>query len=201
MAVKWPRRRRRVDVGTYVAPEPVAPPSIDEQIEDGVLVAFSAARLAVTNSLILRSLRDGHAYDDRRVRLLVTAELLSLALEKERDAERVRAMRTETLQRTGRAAGPADYRARDAVVLERRATVSEGLAARLAVLATDPQAIGELAERAHRSFLDEFEVSVARGASAFDEPDLDRPMGVKDRAAELKGLAADLEELARHRRE
>lgn len=198
--MRLPRRRRRVDVGTYVDPEPVEPPPIDDQIEEGVLVALSAARLALTNLLIVRSLRDGFDYDERRLRLLITAELLSLALEKENDAERARTAREQALERPGAAQSAGDYRSRDAKTLERRATVSAGLAARLALLATDPDVVKDLAERAHRSFLDEFEVSVARGASAFDEPDLDRPMSPKDRKVELEGLAADLEQLRRRDR-
>ena len=198
--MRLPRRRRRVDVGTYVDPEPVEPPPIEDQIDEGVLVALSAARLALTNLLIVRSLRDGYDYDERRLRLLITAELFSLALEKEHDAERARSAREAAVDRPGAARSAGDYRSRDAKTLERRATVSAGLAARLAEIATDPDVVGELAERAHRSFLDEFEVSVARGARAFDEPDLDRPMTTKDRDIELAGLAADLEQLARRPR-
>lgn len=194
------RRRRRVDVGTFVEPAPVEWASDEEQIEDGLLIALSAVRLTVTNRLIVRSLRDGLDYDERRLRLSVIAELLAMAREKETDAERFRATREEVRTRVGRPETPADYRSDDAGRLGRRAIVSEGLATRLRELSSDPDGVGELAERAHRAALDEFEVSVVRGVSAFDEPDLDAPMSKKDRANELRGLAEDLDDLARLRR-
>ena len=197
--MSWFRRRRRVNVGTYTDPVPTPPPSIEAQIEDGVLVALSAARLAVTNRLIIRSLREGKDYDDQRVRIEVTAEILALALEKENDAKRVRALRRDARERPGAAVSPNDFRARDAMVLQRRATVSGGLAARLAEIATDPDVVGDLAARAHSAFLDEFGVSVARGARAFTNPTGQKPLTEMDRMAELQGLADDIEKLGRDR--
>ena len=185
-----------MNVGTYTDPIPTPPPTIEAQIEDGVLVALSAARLTITNRLILRSLRDGLDYDDERLRLAVTAEVLALAVEKEKDATRVRSTRRAARERPGRASGPNDFRARDATVLERRATVSSGLAARLAELATDPEVVGDLAARAHRAFLDEFEVSVARGARAVRAAP-GAQLTAMERNAELQGLSEDLERLRR----
>lgn len=197
--MRWFRRRRRVNVGTYTDPIPLPPPSIEAQIEEGVLVALSAVRLAVTNRLIVRSLRDGKDYDEKRLRLRVTKEILNLAVEKEKDAQRVRALRVDARERPGQAEGPDDFRARDAKTLERRATVSAGLAARLAELATDPEVVGDIAQRAHRAFLDEFAVSVARGARAFEIPARSRRLNEMDRQAELQGLSEDLERLERAR--
>ncbi|HEY4225491.1 MAG TPA: hypothetical protein VGM70_06725 [Pseudolysinimonas sp.] len=197
--MRWFRRRRRVNVGTYTDPIPTPPPSIDAQIDDGVLVALAAVRLAVTNRLIVRSLREGKDYDEERVRLRVTNEILKLAVEKEKDAQRVRRLRRDAKERPGVAEGPGDFRARDAKTLDRRASVSAGLAARLAELATDPAVVGEIAERAHSAFLDEFAVSVARGARAFQDPAASAPLSAMDRNAELQGLADDLDRLGRGR--
>jgi hypothetical protein len=196
--MRWFRRRRRVNVGTYTDPIPTPPPSIDAQIEDGVLVALSAARLAVTNRLIVRSLRDGKNYDAQRVRLRVTTEILKLAVEKEKDAKRIRKVLQGVADKPGVADSPNDFRARDAKTLKRRARVSAGLAARLAELATDPDVVGDIAERANSAFLDEFAVSVARGARAFRTP-TGQPLSEMDRNAELQGLAEDLERLEQER--
>lgn len=194
------RRTKRVDVGTYTDPIPTPPPSIEAQIDDGVLVALAAVRLAVTNRLIVRSLRDGKDYDELRVRLRVTKELLNIALEKEKDARRIRAVLETIGDKPGAADGPADFRARDAKTLKRRAKVSSGLAARLAELATDPDTVRELAARAHQAFLDEFAVSIVQGARVFDEPRGRAPLTEMDRMAQLQGLSDDLDELARVRR-
>jgi hypothetical protein len=197
----WFRRPRRVNVGTYTAPTAVPPPAVEAQIEDGVLVAMSAARLAITNQLIVRSLRDGKDYDEQKLRLAVTAEILELAREKEDDAQRIRTLRQAVGDRPGQASNPTDFRTRDALMLERRATVSAGLAARLTELSTDPKVVGELAARAHSAFLDEFQVSVVQGARAFQTPQREAPLGSKDRARELRGLVKDLEALAVDRSE
>lgn len=195
--MRWFRRRRRVNVGTYTDPIPVPPPSIEAQIEDGVLVALSAARLAVTNRLIVRSLRDGQDYNEERLRQRVTTELRKLAAEKEKDAKRIRKVLETVGDKPGAADGPSDFRARDAKTLKRRAKVSEGLAERLNELAVDPEVVGDVAERAHAAFLDEFAVSVARGVRAFDDPVRGVPLSAMDRNAALQGLSEDLDALGR----
>jgi hypothetical protein len=193
------RRTKRHNVGTYTDPIPTPAPNLEAQIEDGVLVALAAVRLAVTNRLIVRSLRDGKDYDEQRVRLRVTKEILNLAVEKEKDAKRIRKVLETVGDKPGAADGPADFRARDAKTLKRRAKVSSGLAARLAELATDPELVGEVADRVHSAFLDEFAVSVARGARAFKNPTGKKPLTEMDRMAELQGLADDIEKLGRDR--
>ncbi|MES1212784.1 MAG: hypothetical protein ABUT11_04485, partial [Leifsonia sp.] len=180
-------------------PIPVAPPSVEAQIDDGVLVALAAVRLAVTNRLIVRSLRDGQDYDEQRLRQRVTQELLKLAAEKEKDAARIRTVLETVGDKPGAADGPDDFRARDAKTLKRRAKVSAGLSARLAELATDSDVVGELAERAHAAFLDEFAVSVTQGVRAFDELPRAARLSPMDRNAELHRLSEDLGNLARQR--
>jgi len=194
------RRTKRVNVGTYTDPIPTPAPKIEAQIEDGVLVALAAVRLAVTNRLIVRSLRDGQDYNEQRLRQRVTTEILKVAAEKEKDAERIRAILETVADKPGAADDASDFRARDAKMLKRRAKVSEGLAERLNELAVDPDVLGEVADRAHAAFLDEFAVSVARGVRAFDDPVRGAPLSTMDRNAALQGLSEDLDDLLRARR-
>jgi len=194
------RRTKRVNVGTYTDPIPTPAPKIEAQIEDGVLVALAAVRLAVTNRLIVRSLRDGQDYNEERLRQRVTNEILKVAAEKEKDAERIRAILETVADKPGAADDASDFRARDAKMLKRRAKVSEGLAERLNELAVDPDVLGEVADRAHAAFLDEFAVSVTRGVRAFDDPVRGAPLSAMDRNAALQGLSEDLDALERARR-
>jgi len=194
------RRTKRVNVGTYTDPIPTPAPKIEAQIEDGVLVALAAVRLAVTNRLIVRSLRDGQDYNEERLRQRVTNEILKVAAEKEKDAERIRAILETVADKPGAADDASDFRARDAKMLKRRAKVSEGLAARLNELAVDPDVLGEVADRAHAAFLDEFAVSVTRGVRAFDDPVRGAPLSAMDRNDALQGLSEDLDDLLRARR-
>jgi hypothetical protein len=175
----------------------VPPPSIDAQIDDGVLVSLAAVRLAVTNRLIVRSLREGRDYDEQRLRDRVTTEIRKLAAEKAKDATRISEVRATVADKPGAADSPNDFRARDGTLLDRRAAVSAGLAARLSELAGDSEVVGSIAERAHRAFLDEFAVSVARGVQAFRDPARDAPLSAMDRNAELQGLSEDLDGLLR----
>jgi len=186
-----------VNVGTYTDPITTPAPKIEEQIEDGVLVALAAVRLKVTNRLIVRSLRDGKAYNDERVRLRVTKEILNVAVEKEKDAARVRAILETVADKPGAADFADDFRARDAKTLKRRAKVSSGLAARLAELATDPELVGEVADRAHQAFLDEFAVSVDHGVRALRDSASGAPLSVRERKVALQGVSDDLEKLGR----
>jgi hypothetical protein len=195
--MRWFRRTRRVNVGTYTDPIPTPAPKIEAQIEDGVLVALAAVRLKVTNRLIVRSLRDGKDYDEQRVRLRVTKEILNIAVEKEKDAKRVRAILETVADKPGAADDASDFRSRDAKTLKRRAKVSSGLAARLAELATDPELVGEVADRAHTAFLDEFAASVVGGARAVTRSPSGPALTVMERNAELQGLSEDLEALRR----
>lgn len=191
------RRTKRVNVGTYTDPIPTPAPKIEAQIEDGVLVSLSAVRLAVTNRLIVRSLRDGQDYDEERLRQRVTTEILKLAAEKEKDAKRIRKILETVADKPGAAADASDFRARDAKMLKRRAKVSSGLAARLAELATDPDIVGEVAERAHAAFLDEFAASVVGGARSLTRTPSGPALTAMERNAELQGLSEDLEKLER----
>jgi hypothetical protein len=148
----------------------------------------------------VRSLRDGKDYDEQAVRLRVTTEILRLAAEREKEATRISGVRATVGKKPGAADSPNDFRARDGTLLDRRAAVSVGLAARLAELATDPDVVGGIAERAHRAFLDEFEVSMAGGVRAFRNPARGAPLTAMDRTAELQRLSEDLDQLGRVRR-
>jgi hypothetical protein len=147
-------RQRRVDVGTFQHPVDPPWPPVERQVDEGLLIASAAARLAVSNELIERSLRDGFDFDERRLRLSVRSQLLALARENEEDAERLGGVRDAVVER----AAPDDDR--DSPRLDRRIAVSSGLAARLRELSADPQAVDELAGRSREAALDELAVSV-----------------------------------------
>ena len=149
-----------MDVGTFEHPVDPPWPPVERQIEEGLLIASAAARLAVSNELIERSLRDGFDFDERRLHLSVRAQLLALARENEEDAERLGSARTAGV---ARASAEDDA---DSPRLDRRVAVSSGLAARLRELSADAQAVDELARRSRDAALDELAVSVELSARA-----------------------------------
>jgi hypothetical protein len=182
-------RPRRVDVGTYEDPEPQSWPTVERQIDEGVLIAASATRMAVANGLIERILRDGFNYDERRLRLAVQAQLLALARENEEDAERIG--ETRDLQRSrGYRGAAAD---RDAPRLQRRIDVSRGLAARLREVSTDEAAVSELAERAREAALGELAVSVELSSRSLKpRTDIVQDVGRDTRDHRMRSLREEL---------
>jgi hypothetical protein len=158
--------------------------------------------LAVTNTLIMSSLRDGQNYDERLVLLAVKERLRALAREKEADAERIREQTVEARSRPGMPQSPDDFRALDSASLVRRAEVTEGLARRLREVSNDNTAVAEIALRARDAFLDEFANSVELLSRRLAERDI--PVTRDERrihSNRLDDLRDDLKALGREHHE
>ena len=192
----WFRRTRRVDLGTFVAPEPRPPASMDDLLEEGELITAAAVRLAVKNRIITGILRDDLDFDGDRYVAAVAGELRALADERDADADRIRAERAGAEKRGGYAQHFHDYRTGDASTLERREEYSRQLAARLRELAGDEAFAKDAAARAHAAAWEEIGASVQarlrRAATIADEPDY-----VIERIDRLRELSHDLKKLER----
>ena len=135
--MRLPGRRKKFTLGKYVAPKELAEPPLEDLIDEGVLIAAAAVRLAVKNLMVLRSVRDGLNYDEERYVTAVREELANLADEKDGDAMRVAGMSDAASRKEGRATHHADYRQADTDRLERREHLLRHLAQRLRALAQD----------------------------------------------------------------
>jgi len=194
----WFRRRRRgrVDVGRYVAPESFPEPTVEELVEEGLLIAASAVRLAVANQLILRALRDRDDYDEAHARELVRAEMIALADEKDDDAQRLAATRVAAGTREGVALHQYDYRAADTALLARREKVVRALAGRLRRLSEDGDYVAGVVARAHERAWDEVSGSL-EAVLARTGPPADPEEYRRHRAERMRLVATvDLSELA-----
>jgi len=196
--VAWFRKRRRVNLGKFVAPEALPPASVDELVDEGVLISASAVRLAVKNLIITSSLRDELAFDQSRHIAAVGDELRALADERDADAERIGADRRGSHLRPGLAEHFHDYRGGDAEALARREEYSRRLAERLRELAGDEEFARTMAARAQEAAWEEIAASVkarlTRAATIGDEPDY-----VIERVDRLRDLTRDLRRLERER--
>lgn len=191
--MRWFPRRRRFTLGRYVAPEPHEA-TIEEMVDDGVLIAGAAVRLAVKNLIILRSARDRADYSPERVAAAVREELENLAMEKQTDAARLHHTQTTASERHGQPLHHSDYRSVDAAALARRASVSARLAGRLRQLSGDGDFVEQLVERARADAWEEIAESItakARLSSPRRDPDYERERG--GRMLALLGDLADLE--------
>src|SRR5690349_9148825 len=98
----WFRKRRsRLDLGTYVPQDYPDDTPVEDLIDEAMLIAASGVRLAVKNLIILRSVRDHVDYDEERVVAAVREELHNLADEKDGDADRLAALRSDVQKRHG----------------------------------------------------------------------------------------------------
>jgi hypothetical protein len=180
-----------------MAPRVLPDVSIDVQVEEAVLIACAGARLSLKNLFILRTLRDGKSFDESWYAAAVREELLNLANETDRDADRVLDERERAIKRQGRALFQDDYRLIDADLLDRREKVLRGLAARLRSLSDDTEHLRALIAEAREQALDEVVAAISLGHHAADQSE---PDGLMLHQQRLAALHADLEELASGRR-
>jgi hypothetical protein len=153
-------RRGRVDVGTYEAPEPIAPLPVEEIAEEGVLIAASAVRMAVKNRQIVRALRDRDDYSEKAAIKAAREVFRALAREKRDEVARLDDIIEYARDRPGRALHQTDYRKGDAELLERREQVSDILADRLDDLAEDDEYLREIVVAARDAAWDEIGASI-----------------------------------------
>ncbi len=195
--MRW-RRRRRADVGTFEAPPAAPPATLEELVDDGLLIAESAARMTVKNEVILRALRDRADYRPEGARELAREELRRLAVESRADARRIEDARVRAEARPGKAAHQSDYRAGDIEHLERRSEALEALAERLIRLSVDDEHLDELVELARRQAWEEVGASLAeRTAQAWSLADRLSP---RERERRMDLVADDLRALAKGKR-
>jgi len=170
----------------FVAPETAPDASIDDVVDDGVLIAVAGVRLAVRNLMIVRALRDNADYDEGWYLDATRAELLLLAAEKRADAARVAEYLTEATDRSGRPAGPIDYRWEDAGTLERREAALLGLAVRLEAMG-DADA-GAIVDAARVAALDDIANAIRSSSEPSDEYGAARAERIDQLTADLAML-------------
>lgn len=184
------RRKNNLRLGRYTPPEsfPVTP--LETLVDEGVLIATSAIRLAVTNLAILRTLRDGEQFDLDWYLHAVREQLELLASEKYGDADRI-AERISTAPYRGLR----EPQAYEPERLERRRLMSKKLAERLLALAGDDAWVEQLALASRDAALDELAHAVT-AAALRSIPSTDVLTGA-EHAIEIQDLKAELDGLRR----
>jgi hypothetical protein len=183
--------RRRADVGKYEDPpaRPLAP--FETVVDDGVMIALAAVRLAAKNRIILSAVRDRLDFDEVGLLRFVRTVLARVAEENDETAERVDA----ASQDPGLAPGVAlDVAITIRDSHRRRPEVHRALAARLRDLADDPPRVAELVAQAQDAAAAELTRAVAAQAAAPSYADDARYE--EERPERVAGLAVDLLDLA-----
>ena len=174
------RRKRRVNLGVFVAPPVVPPGPVERVVEEGVLIATSAVRMAIKNRIIVAVLRDGAAFDASEAATDARAEFAVLA---QRNAASAQQVWPE---------GNWEDEPRDDTDLLRHREIFLGLEAALRATAADDEQLDSLVTSARDDALAEVVGTMApRSYSARDDAAYDA-----DRAERMRLLVAvDLAEL------
>lgn len=145
----WRKRERRrfKPFDRHALPE-VPPPTFDEMLAEGVLVAESAGRMALKNRLIVEALRGEEPFAPERAAAAAREVLYELVREADEVAELTGETRSTAARREGRSSHEHDYRRADAANLRRREQVYAAVSKELWQRRNDPEYLAKFAERA-----------------------------------------------------
>lgn len=124
-------------------------------VEEGVLVARSALRLAVKNRVIMATLRDGAPWDDIVMTELARAEVETLITEMVETAVRLEASSTTPIRGLGRSRKTLANLRQDARRQGERASILRRVIAQLRRLEDDPEQTRALLDIAREDTLNE----------------------------------------------
>jgi hypothetical protein len=182
-------RKTRRPFPRYEPPEEFTPPPLDTLVEEGELIALAGVRMRVKNQIILRTVRDGAAFDLDWGVEAVRSQLESLAREATEDARRL----------GGKVAGRRRDTKRDDLTLyeperlPRRQEMLTMLAERLEALTADESRVRELAIAARDAALDD--LVAGRVVMTTRMPVAAGSVEAAERAEALAQLSTDLDAL------
>ena len=180
------------------APVPSPAPSDDRIVEEGMMIALSAVRMAVKNLIIVGALRAHSDYDPAEYAALARDELHELARQNDEDSTRVaRLGRHFTRSPTMRTKTETENRRRDVIRLGRRRTLHDRVAERLRALADDDDQVDRLVAQARDDAGAEINAALAARLidQAVDHRAPDYATGKDDRLQAL--VSTDLAALAK----
>ena len=152
----WRRKRaKRFKPFDRSALPEVTPPTFDEMLAEGLLVAEAAGRMALRNRFVMHALRGDEPFDNERAAAAAREVLYELVQEADEVAERTGEVRSTAASREGRSSHEHDYRRADAANLRRREQVYAAVAKELWVRRNDPEYLRAFAERAREEAWDE----------------------------------------------
>ncbi len=171
--MRWPRwfRKRPVTARTRPFDEdalpPVAPPTLEQSIEEGMLLAEYATRMAIKNRIVVDTIQLGNDFDPARHTAQAAELLRELADEQDAAAERVAQERKAVAGLGGDAQHPHDYRNADLANLRLREESATALARALRAKADSEEELLRLVERGRTDAWDEVGGAIEASLDAF----------------------------------
>lgn len=195
----WRRKRaKRFKPFDRSALPEVTPPTFDEMLAEGILVAEAAGRMALRNRFVMHALRSDEPFDTERAAAAAREVLYELVQEADEVAERTADDRTVAAKREGRASNEHDYRRADAANLRRREQVYAAVAKELWTRRSDPEYLAAFAERARAEAWDDvagaIDARLAREwGGGWPEIEVDEQYE-SERETRIAGLLLDLDD-------
>ena len=182
------------------APGPTTP-STARIVDEGMLIALSAVRMALKNRIIVGALRDHSDYDVEQYAAFARQELHEVARQNDEDSTRVERLGSYLSRTTGSGKGrELENKRRDVVRLGRRRTLHDHVAERLREIADDDERVAAIVEKARADALQEINDALAARLLA-QKVDPRQPGYAAARAERMRAVGAiDLAGLAKRTR-
>jgi|GEM_PF-2188562 len=159
------------------------------QVEEGLLVAQSALRLAVKNRVILATMRDGGEWNDAAMADVVRGEIDELLIELDADADRLHAASAAIAKRARRGFRLTPRQKKESERLATRARISRRVAERLRESRDDEAFVASVINLAREDSLREL---LQPRLLPLDGPSTLTP---KEQRIALRGVQVDLRKL------
>lgn len=176
-------------------------PSTGRIVDEGMLIAMAAVRMALKNRIIVGALREHADYDPAEYAALARQELGEVARQNDEDSTRVERLGSYLFRTTRSGKGrEIENKRRDVIRLGRRRTLHDHVAERLRDLAADDERVAELVEKARADALEEINEALATRLLA-QRIDPRQPGYAAARAERMRAVAViDLKALAKRTR-
>jgi ABC-type Fe2+-enterobactin transport system substrate-binding protein len=178
-----------------------ATPSTERIVDEGMLIALSAVRMAVKNRIIVSALREHTDYADADYTAMARSELHEVARQNDEDSTRVQRLGSYLSRITKSGKGrEVENKRRDVIRLGRRQTLHDHVAERLRALAADDDRVAQIVHKARADALQEINDALAARLLA-QRIDPRQPGYAAARTERMKAVASiDLAELAKESR-
>ncbi|MBX0300238.1 hypothetical protein K2F54_09645 [Cryobacterium sp. 1639] len=178
-----------------------AVPSTARIVDEGMLIAMAAVRMALKNRIIVGALREHTDYDTADYTALARRELLEVAKQNDEDSVRVERLGSHLSRTTKTGKGrEVENKRRDVVRLGRRQTLHDNVAERLRALADDDDRVAEIVQKARADALQEINEALAARLLA-QKIDPNQPGYAAARAERMRAVGnIDLAALAKKTR-
>jgi hypothetical protein len=188
----WFRRRTPRTVRTRPFDEDALPeavrPTVEQSVEEGMLLAEYATRMAVKNHIVVDTIQFGNDFDASRHTAEAAGMLRELAAEQGHAAGRLDEELEGAEGMRGDARHPHDYRDVDVANLRLRRTTALTLADSLRAKADSEEELLRMVERGRQDAWDEVGGAIEAGLDAFAGTEALKDDYERERPARLKQL-------------